>query len=292
MKRPATCVLVCLFALLTLKTNSQETDRSWLIGVFGGLVNYQGDLKPTSFTFQHSNPAFAVTIRKPLGRWLSFKSGVAIGKVEGADRDNRDYLRARNLSFYSNIKEFNAGLELNVLDITTKSFSPYLYGGISVFHFNPWTYDQSGQKVYLQPLGTEGQGLQQYSDRKPYKLWQPALAFGAGARFAINENVNIGIEFSQRKSFTDYLDDVSTQYADHDILLSARGAKTAELAFRGDEIPGGSAYPHTGEQRGTPSEMDWYYFFGVTLEIKLSSLGKVFRHSNSSHNYIRCPKLN
>jgi uncharacterized protein DUF6089 len=297
MKKPIAGILSLLVPIvlfISTQVKSQEQDRSWMFGVFAGAVNYQGDLKPTSFTFNHSNPAFSFSVRKPLGKWLSFKAGMAMAKIEGADEYNRDYLKTRNLSFYSDIKEITAGLEINMLDITTKKFSPYLYGGISVFRFNPWTYDENGVKVYLQPLGTEGQGLAEYPKRKVYKLTQPALAFGIGARYAVGDNLNLGIEFSQRKSFTDYIDDVSTSYADYDVLLNARGMKAVEIAFRGDELQGGGSYPHDGEQRGTPSEMDWYYYFGITIEVKLSSLGSIFKFRNENSSVLsstKCPRF-
>ncbi len=281
-----------LFLLLLPQARSQEVSNEWMLGIFAGTVNYQGDIQRSSFTFDNANPAFAMSLRKPLGKWFSFKTGFAITKIEAADKNNRDYLVKRNLSFYTSIKEFNIGLELNILDITTKKFSPYLFGGLCLFHFNPWTFDENGAKIYLKPLGTEGQGLTQYPDRKPYNLIQPALGFGGGARFALNENINIGLEFTQRKSFTDYLDDVSTNYADYNLLFDARGIQSPNLAFRGDELPGGQPYPHAGEQRGTPTEMDWYYFIGMTVEVKLSKVGSLLRsNGKSSPKYTRCPKF-
>ena len=189
---------------------AQEQDKSATIALFTGTINYQGDLNPNSFTFSHSNFATGLVFRKPLNRWFTFRAGVSIGKIEAADRWNRDYLKPRNLSFTTNIKEAYAGLEVNILDISSKRFTPYIYGGLAIFHFNPWTTDNSGIKTYLKPLSTEGQGLAQYPKQKPYKLTQFALPFGIGGKFAVTPSINIGIEFSLRKSFTDYIDDVST----------------------------------------------------------------------------------
>ena len=66
------------------------------------------------------------------------------------------------------------------------------------------------------------------------------------------------------------------------------------MAYRGDEIPGGLPYPNHGVQRGTPSEMDWYYFFGVNFEIKLSAFAKLFKgvgaENSSALHFTRCPK--
>ena len=237
----------------------------------------------------------SLVLRKPLTYWLSWRVGASIGQIEAADKYNRDYLKPRNLSFYSGIKEIYTGFDIYMFDLSTKRFSPYVYGGIALFHFNPWTYDNDGKKVFLKPLSTEGQGLSQYPSQKPYRLTQIALPFGIGAKYALTECMNIGIEFSQRKTFTDYLDDVSSHYVDENILLQEKGPLAVSLAYRGDELQNGSPYPSHGTQRGTKTEMDWYYFLGVTIEMKISCLKSVFnqwgggdKHSFSSYQN-RCP---
>jgi opacity protein-like surface antigen len=282
------CVASCT------NTYSQEFSKATTISVFTGMINYQGDLNPNSFTFRQSNFAAGITLRKPLNRWFALRAGFNTGRITAADRNNRDYLKARNLSFTTSMHEAYAALELTILDISSNRFTPYMYGGVAAFHFNPWTYDNNGEKTFLQPLGTEGQGLPQYPTKKIYGLTQLALPFGVGLKYAISDAVNIGVEFSQRKSFTDYIDDVSSDFADEDVLFQGRGAKAVELAYRGDEIPGGSSvYPVHGEQRGTPSEMDWYYFFGTTLEIKLNSLGNLFGGNKNRQGLreMRCPRF-
>lgn len=281
---------VAALSLLNFTTlTAQEQDKSATLSLFTGLINYQGDLNPSSFKFSHSNFAGGVTIRKPLSRLFTIRAGATIGTIKAADRWNRDYLKPRNLSFTTTIKEAYAGLELTVLDFASKKFTPYLYGGIAVFHYNPWTLDNCGTKTYLKPLSTEGQGLPQYPSQKPYNLTQIALPFGGGLRVAVSDAFAVGIEFSQRKTFTDYLDDVSSHYVDRDMLLQAKGAKAVELSYREDELPNGRPlFPAHGEQRGTPSEMDWYYFFGLTMEFKLNSLGGFFK-SNRPVASQRCP---
>jgi hypothetical protein len=284
-------VCACLFVITGLK--SQDISREVTISLYTGIINYQGDLNPNSFTFKNSNFSAGIVVRKPLSRWFILRGGVQVGTLEAADRNNRDYLKPRNLSFQTPIKEAHVGLEVTLLNSSTNRFVPYMYGGIAAFHFNPWTYDNDGQKTFLKPLSTEGQGLPEYPSKKPYGLVQLSLPFGGGFRYAINDDITVGVEFSQRKSFTDYIDDVSTSFVDYNTLLEARGPKAVELSYRGDEVAGGrSSYPVHGEQRGTPSEMDWYYFLGTTIEIKLSSLGNLFRRDNVHGNYsLRCPRM-
>jgi Domain of unknown function (DUF6089) len=286
-------ILFCL-SVFNFTSWSQTESGGTYIGVFIGKMNYQGDLNPTSFKFAHSRTTAAVTVRQSINRWVSLKGGFAIGGLHAADQYNRDYLKPRNLSFYTSIKEASLSLEASLLDLSTKRFTPYVYGSVSLYHFNPYTYDNNGKKVFLQPLSTEGQGLSQFPTQKPYKLTQLALGFGGGARYAINDNMNIGVEFSQRKTFTDHLDDVSSFYVDQNTLLQAKGPKAVEMAFRGDELAGGRSYPNHGEQRGTPAEMDWYYFFGINLEIRLSAFGKLLNgfkaESSAALHSTRCPK--
>lgn len=283
-------ILLCfLVNAVCAQYDEFPTDPS--ISIFGGVMNYQGDLNPNSFTLGHSKPAIGLSIRKPLSRWFTARAGFTFGRIEAADQYNRDYLQSRNLSFGTTLKEGYAALEFNFLDITKTRFTPYLYGGIAVFHFNPWALDNSGEKVFLQPLSTEGQGLAEFPTQKPYKLTQLALPFGMGVKYAVSDNVNIGIEFSQRKTFTDYLDDVSSFYVDRATLLNAKGPKAVEMAYRGLSDPNASApYPTHGEQRGTPSEMDWYYYSGINIEIKLHSLGSLFNSSRDRSYSQRCPR--
>ena len=216
--KPLKAALVFIFLIFCGKSFSQDFDKTPTLSFFAGLINYQGDLNPTSFSFSHSNFAKGIIFRKPLNRWFSIRAGFNSGKIEAADAWNRDYLKSRNLSFTTAINEVYTGLEISLLDISVKKISPFLYGGISIFHFNPWAKDNNGEKTYLKPLSTEGQGLAQFPEQKPYNLTQLALAFGGGVKYAVNDALFISIELSQRKSFTDYVDDVSSNYVDQNIL--------------------------------------------------------------------------
>jgi len=282
-------LFLCPYIPASAQDNEFSTQPS--ISVFTGLINYQGDLNPNSFTISRSNLALGVTIRKPFSRWFAIRGGINYGNIEAADRYNRDYLKLRNLSFYTTLTEAYAALEIDLLNIEKTRFTPYLFGGFAFFHFNPWTYDDAGQKWFLKPLSTEGQGIKDFPTQKPYNLTQFSLPFGAGVRCAVSDNINIGFEFSQRKTFTDYLDDVSSIYVDYQTLLAAKGPKAVELAYRG--IPGpttSASYPAHGEQRGTPTEMDWYYTAGLNIEVKLSAFSNLFHNSGHKDYHQGCPK--
>ncbi len=93
-------------------------------------------------------------------------------KVGASDQYNNPDLVFRNLSFQSNIIEWNLLGEYTFFDITEKKFSPFVFAVLRVFHNNPYAYDTLGQKVYLKPLSTEGEGLPQYPEQKPYNQTQ------------------------------------------------------------------------------------------------------------------------
>lgn len=287
--------LLFLTLLLGLTPKAQE-DFSYVpsIGVFTGIMNYEGDLKPNSFTFQHSHPFLSIYYYQPVMPHVYWRLGASIGKIEAADRYNRAYLQVRNLSFYSNVKEIYTGVELSLFDIDKKRLTPYIFLGGVLFHFNPYTFDKNGNKVYLQPLSTEGQGLSDYPERKVYSLDQFALTYAGGIKYKASDYLTIGVEFTQRKTFTDYLDDVSSSYADYNKLLAAKGPKAVELAYRGNEISN-APYPHGGEQRGTPTEKDWYYFLGINATIRFdfikSAIGSLFSGGQKDYYNQRCPSV-
>lgn len=251
-----------LFIALTILAQSQAR-----IGVFGGVSNYLGDL--THNIYKNSGPAIGLTLSYPITNRISIRGGFTYGKVKGADSLNpRQDFKLRNLSFQSSISEFSLVGEINTFDMSYKRWSPYVFGGLAVYHFNPYTFDQQNNKVFLQPLGTEGQGIAGYPNR-PYSLTQLALPFGGGIKFDISENVRIALEVGLRKLFTDYLDDVSGQYADPNDLFAARGQQAVDISYRGDEVGGNLNYPSKGFDRGSPKYKDFYYFSGIHLSFQL-----------------------
>lgn len=253
--------------------------------LFGGFSNYQGDLQEKVFTIDQSNPAFGAGLKYDLDDHWALRAGFMYGKVQASDSKNsKPDLRARNLSFATKIAEGNLLAEYTLFNMEERVFSPFAFAGLAVYHFNPYAFDSAGNKIYLQPLSTEGEGLSQYPDRKPYKLTQLAIPFGLGIKLRITQNTVLAYEVSFRKLFTDHLDDVSTNYVDRTVLAQARGAKAVEMAYRGGELKNGNpAYPAEGTKRGSPKYKDWYYFSGFTLYIQLNGAG-------GRHRGLGCPR--
>jgi Domain of unknown function (DUF6089) len=286
-KKTSTLKKLIIFSSVIFLFTSSHAQENYF-GIFAGASNYSGDLQPKRYTFTESHPAFGILYEKGITPNFSYRGELSFAQISGSDRygkDSGDVLR--NLSFQSNIIEFQVAGEYSLWSLSQKRFTPYVFLGLAVFHFNPQAYDTSGQLVDLQPLSTEGEGLSSYPGRKAYSLTQLAIPFGGGIKFAISQNVILGLEMDLRKTFTDYLDDVSTTYVDETTLLKDRNQLAVEMAYRTNELPGHQSdpYPAAGTQRGSSRYKDWYYYTGITLVFRLNNGGE----SGHTPRYAKCP---
>jgi hypothetical protein len=264
--------------------------QRWHLNVFGGISNYSGDLQSKAFTLDQSYGAIGAGIQYDLTPQLALLGNFTWARVGASDVYNKPTLQARNLSFQTQILEGNLLLEYTLFDLAEHRFSPYGFAGLAIFHFNPFTYDTLGNQVYLRPLSTEGEGLPQYPDQKPYSLTQLAIPFGAGVKLRVTNNVVLAYEIGFRKLFTDYLDDVSSIYVDKNILLAAKGPEAVELAYRGNEVKNGNpTYPAAGEKRGGSKAYDWYYFSVIRICIGLNYKGNT-PYGKGIRGSVDCPK--
>jgi Domain of unknown function (DUF6089) len=168
------------FIILLLTTVTANT-QNLQVTLFAGFSNYQGDLQDKRFTLNQSHPAAGVGLIYDITDKFSARANINFGKVSGSDIYNSKNT-VRNLSFSSPITDIHLGVEYNILNLYEHSLSPYIFAGLSYFSFNPSTKDTAGNKVFLQPLSTEGQGF--YQGRKQYNLHQFAIPFGAGVKLA------------------------------------------------------------------------------------------------------------
>lgn len=278
-------VLISSFLLLMVQANAQRL----LLNLDAGVSNYSGDLQGKRYTFSQAKFQGGLGLGYELSPHITLRTGISLAKVAADDKySNNSVTRLRNLNFTSNVFEWQLAGEYMLFDLAERRLSPYVFGGIAIFHMNPYTNDTSGNKVYLNPLGTEGQGLSEYPGKKPYDLTQFVIPLGGGVKFALSENVYVGLELGIRKTFTDYLDDVSTTYADQELLTAARGSKAAELAWRTNELPNHTTdiYPVAGAQRGSSKNKDWYYFTSIRINIRLGG----GNYTTKMHG-IGCPKM-
>lgn len=234
--------------------------------------------------------------------WLGFRIAGQYTYVEGIDSIisthgvDELWRKQRNMDFKSNMWEVYAAFEFFPLQYLYRNddeydprFRPYVFAGAGLFHFNPrgTLKDQNGNVSWhdLQPLRTEGQGFTQYPDRKPYKLTQMNIPFGGGFKYILSDNVNLGLELLYRKTFTDYIDDVSTTYIDPEHFALNLPAGEAEIARRiadktiGYVTPGVTRF-QPGDVRGNSKNNDAYFSFLLKLGIRFGDGG----YSNGGGN--------
>jgi len=251
--------------LLLLISHSCFAQR-WEAEIMAGVSGYNGDLTEHIFSLKTMGPAAGLNLKYNYNEVFILRGGIMWGKVSADDKNNRrDDLQCRNLNFHTDILEANLCLEINLFEPDFFSAYPYVFMGAGIFHFNPYTYDRNGKKIYLQSLGTEGQGLPTYPDRKPYSLTQFCLPFGGGMKINLTRKCDLVYEIAGRALFTDYLDDVSTTYVNTQTLMTNKRPKTAELAYRQTDAP----FPSEGDIRGNPKVKDWYFITGLKLLIRL-----------------------
>ncbi len=246
------------------------------IGGFAGLSNYFGDLQATHMEPTEYNLAYGLFGRINLNRHFAGKVSFTRGQISGDDynSDTPSGRRQRNLSFHSNIYELAITGEFNFIpyDIMENKIAAfYVFGGVSVFHFNP-TAEYGNDIHFLQKLGTEGQHMDG-SSIKPYSLYQFAIPMGVGTKFNLNQRSNVGLEVGLRKTFTDYLDDVSSVYPDIEALENIDPVAAA-LSYRSPEyyeVTQKALGNPVERSRGNPESMDWYFFMGATLSVNLGS---------------------
>jgi hypothetical protein len=182
----------------------------------------------------------------------------------------------RNLNFKTNIFELNTKVEFalsfdkhgNKYKIKKTMFRRYhsygsyyyLTAGIGVFYYNP--KEQYGGNWYtIHDYDLEGQGLP--GGPKQFKRVSISIPFGIGAKYIIARRFSVGIEYLFRKTFTDYIDGVSTVYYSPYLLLKYKGPIAVALADPNlGKVPGQTM---TGQERGNPKDKDSYF----TLEVKL-----------------------
>jgi len=251
--------LSSLFASAQREAVVQEGE----FGVGIGAGHYFGDLN----TRAHINrPKIAATafFRKNFGNYIALRVGASFAQLGYSDIYNthNDYMKARNLSFNSNVWELAVQGDFNFFRFMPGepgyNFTPYITFGVGVFNYDPFAM-LSGQKYFLRPLNTEGQGNALYPDRKPYGSMAFCIPIGAGFKYCINENINVGFELVHRVTGTDYLDDVSTTYVDPSVfppLPDGSPSPAYLLHDRSYEL--GEPIGIPGRQRGVSTQKDQF----------------------------------
>jgi hypothetical protein len=308
-------VLICTFLSLSFSSFSQSIvsgNGKYEFGVGVGPMYFLGDLgghtgKGTTFLKDLNMPL--IKLSKGIyanvfpAEWIGFRVAVNQGVLEGYDSIIQDkggderFRKDRNLSFRSSVVEAYAAAEIyptvfmEQYDGLQGKLRPYGVIGVGAFKYNPKT-NYHGTMVALQPLRLEGQGMEEYADRKEYSLTSMEIPMGIGAKFYIKENMYIGMEVLHRKTFTDYVDDVSTTYIDANLFDKYLTPQQASIAkqLHYKELSSLNRVPTgiDGEQRGDPKQNDSFFSTIIKFGWRLNDSNSP---SSRASRQLRCPSF-
>jgi uncharacterized protein DUF6089 len=258
------------------------------LGELGG-ANQVGTFFVRDLEFKATRPSAQIGVRYKFNSRFAVKGGIYYQLLNGSDKLTKEpYRNNRNLSFRSNVWEASVQGEFfitkeqqgarykikNAKGVKNYDFQAYIFAGVGGFYYNPQAL-YKGNWENLQPLGTEGQGMP--GQEKKYSRLSICIPYGIGVKEAITKEWSIGLEIGLRKTFTDYLDDVSGVYYDNAKLRAARGDMAADLAD-----PSLMNYPESlggtnvglnqtapGEVRGHSNHKDAYMFINITASYKI-----------------------
>ena len=265
-----------IFSILTLTYSGfsqKKFERSKDVDLLAGTAYYIGEMNPYKHFGTRLKGTGGLAFRNNFDRRWTLRSSIIYGVVEAWDADSDDpWIRNRNLNIKNQLIEGSIQGELNFFNYQLGNreypFTPYLFGGIAYTRMRPMTL-YKGSWYETQPIGTEGQGTSLGDER--YKTNIFAVPFGAGIKFNLFAIFGMSIEWGVRKTWTDYIDDVSGKYVDPAQLAELNGQLAATLSDRSinRELQGGVNGVNTGLQRGDPGRKDYYFFGLVSLNVRI-----------------------
>ena len=258
MRKLLATLLICLpFLVFSQNSIVQEGE----FGLDLGAAHYFGDLNPRAH-LNRPKLAAGLFFRKNFGNYIALRVAGNFAQLGYSDIYNtyNQNLVRRNLSFNTQIWELGLQGDFNFYRFMPGepgfNWTPYITLGASIFNYDPYAY-LNGQKYYLRALGTEGQGTAAYPNRKPYGSMALGIPLGAGIKYSINRNVNVGFEIVYRFTNTDYLDDVSTTYPDPSVFPPNPDGSPSVAALLSDRsYETGTPIGVKGRQRGVSSNKD------------------------------------
>lgn len=207
-------------------------------------------------------------------------------RISGDDKNTLNPARrARNLSFKNDMIEFTTNLELYIYRVNdvgrtgrySTDFNLYLFGGVGAFFHNPKGFNENtGQWVALQPLQTEGIS---------YGKIGFTLPAGLGFYYTIDRKYRLGLEVGWRTTFTDYLDDVSTVYAnDYDGISNKTTQDLLDEINEGSDLEGAGLLItnfDSGSKRGDSEHNDSYATATINFSWAIRGRSKFYRSKNN-----------
>lgn len=266
--------------------------KSWEAGALLGGSNYSGTFTDRFTDRDQFHLSGGIYGQYNMHKWFSWRAMLWLGKISGSDIPNSGLNDRGRLSNFKNfLVEGSLLLHWHLLPYGTnrgERFVPSIFAGVALYRSNPMarifmTLDRAGEPkfvrwnserdsiavdwqnntdgyneskdiwVYLQPLGTEGQTVENKTDPEshygedsvffqnrtapsPYKKVQLSFPVGIELSWIIRNTWGIGVHAGIRFTTSRYLDDIGGYFFDrinnHDAIVRANWGKIEGKAGR------------------------------------------------------------
>jgi len=274
-------ITLTVFVLLPNFADAQRWKRYRRQVIGGvGVTNFLGELGGANkigrdgfvdLDFAATRPTLLVGYRYQINGFFFLRGNLSWGILRGDDRFTKEqYRQGRNLHFRSGFFDVNAMAEFYLFQNARGNLyrlrgvrgkkglnlDLYIFGGIGFMYFNPKA-EIDGQWVALQPLRTEGQGLPGQPEQ--YNRTTFNIPYGIGIGKSIDRYTQVNMELTLRMTFTDYIDDVSTDYygrANLERDLVSEFGFSPEDANRAARLSDRNIYSQVAPETGIVSNQD------------------------------------
>jgi hypothetical protein len=269
---------IAILMVSTIYTSQAQVLESYVQeGEFGfgvGMGHYFGDLN-TNASLNRPKFSAGVFFRKQINNYVGVKLSANYAQLGYSDvYSKNETQQLRNLSFNSSIWEIAISGDFNFFKfypgVEGYTYTPYVSLGVGLFSYDPYAY-YNNEKVFLRPLGTEGQGSSLYPDKKPYSTMAFTIPISIGFKYNISDKTNLFMEVGYRFTGTDYLDDVSTTYAPDAFPALPNGNPSLGYILQDRSFELGTPIGLKGRQRGNSQQKDAYAIAQVGLSFNISS---------------------
>ncbi|MDX2361323.1 MAG: hypothetical protein QNK23_10985 [Crocinitomicaceae bacterium] len=306
MKYLTSLILLLSMSLAYGQHTNFNTQRNWSLNkkelMFGiGVTQFLGDLGGRDRIGTDYSLADVDMNSTGIGGMIGFRyrfhpywattTSLNVGLLRGDDALTNEIIRqSRNLHFRSIVVELHQRLELIIwanekfghryglsrhsTKMKDHNEQFYIFGGIGISYFNPKARDANGAWTALRPLGTEGQGFPG-EESKPLPI-TATIPVGVGFRWGLNRMWRMGIEATYVKTFSDYIDDVSTDYADPTSL-------STEAAYFANRSEQNTSWFGPGQQRGDVKQKDAYFYVNFIFVRNITY--KDYRRQRKAHKW-------
>ena len=260
-------ILSCLAVFGQAKAQFDDP-KTLEVGPHVGVSYYMGDINPM-LPFAQSQLQYGGLVRFNYDTRWTFRFDYSRATVTASDEKIK-WRPERGLNFTSIINDFSLTAEFNFLEYYTgnpkKNVSPYIFGGISVFQYTAFA-NVGDELIDLSNYATEALDPNAKWYEKMFGKTSSigvSIPFGVGVKFSLSRHMSATVEWRMQKTFTDYLDDVSTVYPEQHAVYTFEDGSTYDLTD-----PSNINFI-AGQQRGNSAFNDWFGMARVSLTWKFN----------------------